>query len=727
MKTAILSKMQYGIYAECVSHQGEVYYNLPYLFVLDGGLDEEKLKTAVEAAVAAHPTLFTRIGLNEQGDPIQRIDDGETFALTVEHGPFDLEAEKVQFVQPFDLYNDRLFHIRLLKDAGHFYLLLDIHHIICDGITLEVILADIEAAYNGKALESESMTMMEVALAEAEMRQTPAFEESKQWYAQNFDCGDTFTQLIPDLEGTEPTRANMVRTLSIDKEKVDAFCKANGIYKSTLFTATYAYLLAKYNNEQESLFTTVYNGRTDQRFVHSAGIAVKTLPVYAKFSGDTTVLDFLKAGQEQMTGCREHDIYDYSDAMTDLHLQSNSLFTWRGDMLGATQLMGKPMQIIQLRNYTLEVSLLMMAYVIGNQYELRAEYNSNEYSEAMVSQFMESYDATLMGMLSQAKLCDICFTTASQAALLDSFNQNDVPYDNTQTIVSLFRRQAKATPQNIAVVYKDKRLTYAEVDEISDRIACCISAKGLGLEDVVSVLIPRCEWMPIASLGVMKAGCAYQPLDPSYPKERLNFMMQDAAVKLLIADEELRPIVDEYQGDVILTKNLMSLPAVDVLPEGPKPSSLYIMLYTSGSTGVPKGCQLIHSNMVAFIHWYHRYFDLQETDKVTAYASYGFDANMYDTYPALTRGASIYIIPEELRLDLIALNDYFEREHITNAFMTTQVAYQFATTIENHSLKHFMTGGEKLASLPPTTTSPSERLSTIHACILSMGRGIDCQ
>ncbi len=702
MKTAILSKMQYGIYAECVSHQGEVYYNLPYLFVLDGGLDEEKLKTAIEATVAAHPTLFTRIGLNEQGDPIQRIDDGETFALTVEHGPFDLEAEKVQFVQPFDLYKDRLFHIRLLKDAGHFYLLLDIHHIICDGITLEVILADIEAAYNGKALEPESMTMMEVALAEAEMRQTPAFEESKQWYAQNFDCGDTFTQLIPDLEGTEPTRANMVRTLSIDKEKVDAFCKANGIYKSTLFTATYAYLLAKYNNEQESLFTTVYNGRTDQRFVHSAGIAVKTLPVYAKFSGDTTVLDFLKAGQEQMTGCREHDIYDYSDAMTDLHLQSNSLFTWRGDMLGATQLMGKPMQIIQLRNYTLEVSLLMMAYAIGNQYELRAEYNSNEYSEAMVSQFMESYDATLKGMLSQAKLCDICFTTASQTALLDSFNQNDVPYDNTQTIVSLFRRQAKATPQNIAVVYKDKRLTYAEVDEISDRIACCISAKGLGLEDVVSVLIPRCEWMPIASLGVMKAGCAYQPLDPSYPKERLNFMMQDAGAKLLIADEELRPIVDEYQGDVILTKDLMSLPAVDVLPEGPKPSSLYIMLYTSGSTGVPKGCQLIHSNMVAFIHWYHRYFDLQETDKVTAYASYGFDANMYDTYPALTRGASIYIIPEELRLDLIALNDYFEREHITNAFMTTQVAYQFATTIENHSLKHFMTGGEKLASLPPT-------------------------
>ena len=101
------------------------------------------------------------------------------------------------------------------------------------------------------------------------------------------------------------------------------------------------------------------------------------------------------------------------------------------------------------------------------------------------------------------------------------------------------------TPDNIAVVYKEKRFTYKELDEISDRIAAYIHGKGLHEEDVVSVLIPRCEWMPVISLGVLKAGCAYQPLDPTYPSERLNFMMQDASVKLLIADEELRSIVNE--------------------------------------------------------------------------------------------------------------------------------------------------------------------------------------
>ena len=158
MKTsAPLSKVQYGLYVECVAHQGEACYNLPYLYVLDGTLEEEKLKQAIETAVAAHPTLFTRIELNEQGDPQQTIDDSETFSLEVEQIT-DIEAEKPGMSQPFDLYNSRLFRMRLLKDSQHVYLLIDLHHIIADGTALNVIVDDINAAYDGKALEPRRLT-----------------------------------------------------------------------------------------------------------------------------------------------------------------------------------------------------------------------------------------------------------------------------------------------------------------------------------------------------------------------------------------------------------------------------------------------------------------------------------------------------------------------------------------------------------------------------------------
>ena len=131
------------------------------------------------------------------------------------------------------------------------------------------------------------------------------------------------------------------------------------------------------------------------------------------------------------------------------------------------------------------------------------------------------------------------------------------------------------------------------------------------------------------------------------------------------------------------------------------PQDLFILLYTSGSTGVPKGCQLEHRNLVAFCHWYHRYYDLHAGDKVAAYASYGFDANMMDMYPALTCGAAVYIIGEDIRLNLPDLNHYFEAEGITHSFMTTQVGYQFAQNCDNHSLKHLSVGGEKLATIAP--------------------------
>ena len=699
--TAPLSKVQYGLYVECVGHIGEVCYNLPYLYVLDRSLDGERLLCAVETAVKAHPALFTRIELNDDGEPVQTIDmEQETWNLSIEDVD-DIEQKKKELVVPFNIYGDRLFHVRLLRDDRHYYLFCDYHHIIVDGTSMSLMLEDINKAYGNESIALEELTLADIAVDEVEKRQSPAFEDAKKWYAANFDCGDTFTQLIPDLENPIHSEASLLRTLGIDMARVDAFCKENGIFKSTLFTSAYAFLLAKYNNEQESLFCTVYNGRPDKRMAHTVGMFVKTLPVYAKFTVDTTIRDFLKAGQEQMSGCREHDIYSYSDVMEDLKLQTNSMFAWHGMLFSQDEMGGLPMKAVRIGNSTLDASLYLKTFILDGHYQVKAEYNANEYSEALIAQFLESYEAVVEGFLSQEKLAEVSVATQSQTELLDTFNPDDIEYDTTQTIVSLFEQQVSATPQNIAVVFKDKRYTYAEVDKISNRIAAFISQKGLGAEDVVSVLIPRCEWMPIASLGVLKAGCAYQPLDPSYPKERLNFMMQDASAKMLIADATLRELVDEYQGDVLLTEDIMGLPAADAPAVEILPRQLFILLYTSGSTGVPKGCQLMHSNLVAFCHWYHKYYDLKPENKVAAYASYGFDACMMDMYPALTCGASVYIIPEELRLDLIALNDYFEQNAITHSFMTTQVGYQFATSIENHSLIQLSTGGEKLASLIP--------------------------
>ena len=192
-----LSKTQYGIYAECVGHNGEICYNLPYLYTLDPSLDAKRLCKAIETAVKAHPTLFTRIVLSDEGEPMQTIVD-EAFSVAMEDID-DIEAVKPSLVKPFDIYADRLFRIRLLRDASHLYLFIDYHHIIVDGTSMHLLLGDIDKAYRGLDLDKEELTLAEVAAKETTDRQSAAFSEAKQWYAQNFDCGDVFTQLIPDL------------------------------------------------------------------------------------------------------------------------------------------------------------------------------------------------------------------------------------------------------------------------------------------------------------------------------------------------------------------------------------------------------------------------------------------------------------------------------------------------------------------------------------------------
>ena len=177
------------------------------------------------------------------------------------------------------------------------------------------------------------------------------------------------------------------------------------------------------------------------------------------------------------------------------------------------------------------------------------------------------------------------------------------------------------------------------------------------------------------------------------------YMMEDSSAKLLIADRELLPLVDGYKGPVLFTDQIWQLEDRDVVLKKPQLHDLFILLYTSGSTGVPKGCMLEYGNITAFCHWFKRYYDIDSDSRVAAYASFGFDACMMDIYGAITNGAQLHIIPEEIRLDFIGLQCYFEENGITHSFMTTQVGRQFALEMDCKSLRYLSVGGEKAGSM----------------------------
>ena len=696
-----LSMSQLGVYTDCMQNTDQELLVLPYLYKIGKSVDLEKLRDAIIKAAEVHPHLYTRIHLNSQGEPEQFTDKSEPLDIQIE-SIVDIDAIKPSLRQPMTLTGGQLSYFRLLSAPDANYLFMQVHHIIFDGISARVLMEDIATIYEGKQPEAEQMTAFDFAVAEKEARQGELFKKDEAWYQEHFACEEIDTTLLPDLDDEPLQMAMTDLPVNLDAKAIRQFCQDHDVKPSVFLTSVYAFLLARFNGDEQVLFSTIWHGRYNSSLTRSVGMMVHAQPCLYRFTEEMTVGDLMQQGEVVVSESRQHPYYSLGDYCNSQGVQSNLYFAYQGELFGSQKLGGEPVVFERLNGDVSTDPLDIVLYQNGEKYIMRMAYQANRYSKVLLEQIAESYATIAAQMMDMKKpLKDISLVSASQLQLLDSFNETDVDFDNTQTIVSLFRQCAKNMPEKTAVVYNGKQYTYQQVDEMSDRIAAYIASKGLGLEDVVSILIPRCEWMAIASLGVLKAGCAYQPLDPSYPKERLNFMMQDANAKLLIADEELRPIVDEYQGEVLFTKDLAQLPAAKCDVAGPKPDSLFILLYTSGSTGVPKGCQLEHGNLVAFCHWYQRYFDLKPESNVAAYASYGFDACMMDLYPTLTCGACVHIIPEEIRLDLIALNDYFEQQHITHSFITTQVGYQFATSIENHSLLHLSVGGEKLATLDP--------------------------
>ena len=380
-------------------------------------------------------------------------------------------------------------------------------------------------------------------------------------------------------------------------------------------------------------------------------------------------------------------------------MKNAPIFAYHGLIKTVTEFCGKPCKEEILDKKMTGNALGFELMAAADSMQIHVEYNSALYSENLIKNFAACYENVLRQLLTKNLIGEIEIIDAAQKNLLDAFNKTEIDYDKNQTVVSLFDAAAKKFSSNTAVIFNDKKFTYAEVDAKSNDIAAYISSKNIGRGDVVSILIPRCEFMPVAALGALKAGCAYQPLDSTYPPERLNFMIKDASAKLLITTKELRPLLNEYNGEILF---------IDEIPRAEnfslaeiQPEDIFILLYTSGSTGVPKGVKLTHKNLVCIIDWYKKFYNLTEKNCVGAYASFGFDANMMDTYPALTSGAALCIVPEEMRLDLAAMNNYFEKNKVTHVFMTTQVGRQFATDIENKSLKYLTVGGEKLVTLNP--------------------------
>ena len=271
------------------------------------------------------------------------------------------------------------------------------------------------------------------------------------------------------------------------------------------------------------------------------------------------------------------------------------------------------------------------------------------------------------------------------------------------SILSLFHQAAIKNADKPAIILNEQVLTYAQLENISNHLAANLIQRGLTSGQVAAIMLRQSVYLPALILAVLKTEAAYLPLDAEYPSERLSFMLRDAQADCLICENKLLSTTLDYQGQKWSLQELLNQSSPVQLPEcEPSSESLAIVLYTSGSTGRPKGIKIPLRALNHYVNIYRKLTELNSQSRTSSYASFSFDAHVLEIYPPLCSGATLYFIPQEIRLNFPKLSRFIEDNQISHAFMTTQAAFRFVNGFDSQSLRLLITGGEKLPSFTPS-------------------------
>ncbi|HKR13093.1 MAG TPA: non-ribosomal peptide synthetase [Pyrinomonadaceae bacterium] len=273
-----------------------------------------------------------------------------------------------------------------------------------------------------------------------------------------------------------------------------------------------------------------------------------------------------------------------------------------------------------------------------------------------------------------------------------------------QCIHQMFEAQVERTPDALALVCEDERLTYNQLNRRANQVANYLRKRGVGPEVLVGICHKRSIEMVVGALGIMKAGGAYLPLDPAYPPERLSFLLEDSHISLLITQPHLAEQLRPRNVEVLTLGDIAQQQSADNCENTALAENLAYVIYTSGSTGSPKGVEITHANLLNLVRWHQSAFDVTHEDRASVLASVGFDAAVWETWPYLGAGASLHLPDDDTRLFPAHLRDWLVNERITIGFLPTILAERIMALEWQAStaLRILLTGAETLHQFPST-------------------------
>ena len=673
-----------------ISAEASCSYNESFTLCLRGRLNENALREALKQVIARHDAL--RAQFDSEGKTQHFAAKCDLDIPLVDLAGLSDQERRARVQQlihdeahaPFKLDKGPLVRAHLVRTAPEYHqLILTSHHIACDGWSTNVLLDELARLYN--ALNKGGFFNLPPALSFA------AYAHSQQNYFNSEEGAENERYWIEQFRDTPPLLdlpADHIRPAlkefkgatyrkKIDAETLNSIKKCGAKQKCTLFVTLLAglqVLLSRLSGQDDIVVGFPSAGQSLVEGKVLVGHCVNFLPLRARVSGAQTTASFLAQVRQTLFAAYEHQNYTYGRLVRKLGLQRDPGRLPLTEIQFNLERVGDGMHFDGL---DVEADPNPKAFVnfdiFLNGVETRdglildCDYNTGLFDESTIARWLNHYETLLDGMVADADrpISKLPLLTESETRRLTQvWNDTSLAFPHNLTVHKLIERQMKETPDSIAVIFEDQRLTYAELDRRSNQLARYLRKLEVKPGSRVGVFVERGMEMIVALLGTIKSGGCYVPLDPTFPPERLRFVLQDAKAPVVLTQEHLTKAWSFGEARVVrldsdwatIAKEKSSQPDEVVSAE-----DLAYVLYTSGSTGEPKGVEIPHRAVVNLLQAMLLRPGLKKSDTFAAITTLSFDISGLELYLPLCTGAKLVIVSRETASFGLQLLEYLKK------------------------------------------------------------------
>ncbi|QJE01529.1 amino acid adenylation domain-containing protein [Massilia forsythiae] len=703
---------------------GSTQYNMPTALALDGWLDRYSLRATLDEIVRRHEVLRTTYAsVNGQGE--QRVGPALPVPLpitdlsTLAGAAQDAEVRRIAAAEagrPFDLAHDLMLraHLLFLGPQRH-VLLVTLHHIASDGWSMGVVVNEFGTLYEAFSAGRRSpLPEISVQYADYAHWQRTSWQPDRlerqlaYWQRQLADLPQAHS--LP-LDHPRPARQQFegrLHTQVIDAALLERLKALAGTHQATLFMvlqSAFALLLARWSNETDIVMGSPIAGRNHREVDGLVGLFVNTLVLRSRLRMEAGFGALLEEGRAMLLDAYAHQDLPFEqlvDALKPERSQAHAplfqiMFSLQNTEQGSLRLADLQIGGIGDGRVITKFDLELSAVESGGTLRLVWNGAASLFDAETIARMADSFGVLLDAIVGapQAPLGTLALLTESDRRKLAAWRSSPVPYPQDACIHELFEAQAARTPDAVAAVCGEEAMTYLELNRQANRIAHRLRAQGVVEGTLVGLCLRRSNMMIAAMLGILKAGGAYVPLDPAYPRERLEFMLQDSALGIVLTSAALRHALPAHRETVLC------LDDADLLAGQPQDNpvscagagSLAYVIYTSGSTGMPKGVMVEHRG-VARLALPSDYVPYNSETVMLHLSSVSFDAATFEVWGPLLHGGKVVVYPHMV-LDVEGINELMTRHGVTTMFLTSGMFDLWSSHLPGAgTLRWVMTGGD---------------------------------